>query len=264
MENEPDVHDDESHHDSQDINASGSSSASSSRKRKSRIGTVFRSWSFRLTVKADLGHGATAEEKGTILAEHLRARTGHTMPSSVTCVAVFCDQSLFSVPPDSAGLVSIEVQGYVQAIQGKQLSTMQKWIDSASWKPVPGGLSSDAEFQTDMRKFNDPNDSMTRLMVFGAVGANNAGRTADKEARKVGCLIENYPQTGCESASRHYLSFFPFLSSKLMIAIQYNGLTDRRRVGMPTGGARGREGRTARFKEAASSTGRYHKSAGDC
>ena len=132
------------------------------------------------------------------------------------------------------------------------------------WKPVPGGLSSDAEFQTNIRKFNDPNDSMTRLMVFGVVGANNAGRAADKAARQVGCLIKNYPQTGCESASRHYLSFFPFLSSKLMIAIQYNGLTDRRRVGMPTGGARGREGRTARCKETASSTGRYHKSAGDC
>ena len=33
-------------------------------------------------------------------------------------------------------------------------------------------------------------------MVFGAVGANNAGRAADKEARQVGCLIENYPQNG--------------------------------------------------------------------
>ena len=177
---------------------------------------MFRSCSFRLAVKTDLGHGATAEEKGTILAEHLRTRTGHTGPSSVTCVAVFCNKSLFSVPPDSAGLVSIEVQGYVQANQGKQLSTMQKWIDSAAWKPVPGGLSSDAEFQTDMRKFNDPNDSMTRLMVFGGVGANNAGRAAEKQARKVGCLIENYPQTGSESASCQYLSFFLILISKLI------------------------------------------------
>jgi hypothetical protein len=215
---------------------------------------------------ANLGHGTTADEKRKLLTEHLRSRTGHTMPRCVTCVAVFCDESLFSVPPDGAGLVSIQVQGYIQASSAKPPSTMRKWIDSAAWKPVPGGLSSDAEFQTDMRKFNDPNDSMTRLMVFGAVGANNAGRTADKAARQVGCLIENYPQTGCESeaASRHYLSFFPFLSSKLMKAIQYNGLTDRRRVGMPTGGARGRDGRTARCKEAASSTGRYHKSAGDC
>ncbi len=135
MESESHVDDDES--ESEGINASGSSSASSSRKRKSRSGTVFKSWCFRLTVKADLSHGATAEEKRKLLTEHLRTRTGHTIPTSVTCMAVFCDQSLFSVPPDSAGLVSIEVQGYVQATQGKQLSRMQKWIDSAAWKPVP-------------------------------------------------------------------------------------------------------------------------------
>ena len=108
---------------------------------------MFKSWSFRLTVKADLGHGATAEEKGTILAEHLRARTGHTMPSSVTCVAVFCDQSLFSVPPDSAGLVSIEVQGYVQANQGKQLSTMQKWIGGQAASGAAGGRCALARWQ---------------------------------------------------------------------------------------------------------------------
>ena len=220
MENESEVDDDESHHDREGINASGSSSAKSSGKRKSRSGTNFKSWSFRLTVKTDLRHGATAEEKGTILAEHLRTRTGHTRPSSVTCVAVFCDKSLFSVPPDSAGLVSIEVQGYVQAIQGKQLSTMQKWIDSATWKPVPGGLSSDDEYQTNMRKFNDPNDSMTRLMVFGGVGANNAGRAAEKQARKVGNLIENYPQTGSESASCYHLSFFLQMNSNIITTAQ--------------------------------------------
>ena len=74
MENESEVDDDESHHDSENINASGSSSGKSSGKRKSRSGIRFKSWSFRLTVKTDLGHGATAEEKGTILAEHLRTR----------------------------------------------------------------------------------------------------------------------------------------------------------------------------------------------
>ena len=169
-------------------------------------GSQFRAWNFQLTVRADFGHGTNAEEKGKLLTEHLSARTGHTMPSSVTCVAVFCDTSLFSVPPDSAGLVSIAVQGYVQARQATVHSTMKKWIESATWKPVPGGLSSDDEYQTNMRKFNDPNDSMTRLMVFGNVGANNAGRVAEGQARKVRCLIENYLQTGSESA----LSFFPF------------------------------------------------------
>ena len=167
-------------------------------------------------VRADLSHGATAKEKGKLLTEHLRTRTGHTRPSSVTCVAVFCDESLFSVPPDSAGLVSMEVQGYIQASSSKPHSTMKKWIESATWKPVPGGLSSDAEYQTNMRKFNDPNDSMTRLMVFGRVGANNAGRAAEKQARQVGCLIEKYPQIGSESASCYHLSFFPMLIGKLI------------------------------------------------
>ncbi len=78
---------------------------------------------------------------------------------------------------------------------------MKKWIESATWKPVPGGLSSDAEYQTNMDKFNDPNDSTTRLMVFGGVGANNAGRSAEKQARQVGCLIKKNPQTGRKSAS---------------------------------------------------------------
>ncbi len=65
----------------------------------------------------------------------------HTMPLSVTSVAVFCDESLFSVPPDSAGLVSIAVQGYVQASHVKPPSTMENWINSATWEPVPGGLT---------------------------------------------------------------------------------------------------------------------------
>ncbi len=91
---------------------------------------------------------------------------------------------------------------------------MQKWIDSASWKPVLaqllGGFMSDHDFFTNMRRFKDPNDTWTRLVVFGGVGANNAGRAAEKKARKVGCLIEKYPQTGSKSASCYHLSLFPF------------------------------------------------------
>ena len=168
---------------------SGPSTANSSRKRKSTNGSVFKAWSFRLTVKADLGSGATAEEKGKLLTEHLSTSTGHTMPPSVTSVAVFCDKSLFSVPPDSAGLVSIAVQGYVQASHVKPPSTMEKWIHSATWEPVPGGLTSNHEYLANMRRFNDPTDSITQLMVFGRVGANNAERTAEGQVRKVN---ENY------------------------------------------------------------------------
>ena len=111
---------------------SGVSSANSSKKRKSTSGTMFRCWSFQLMVRADLGHGTTADEKRKLLTEHLRSCTGHTMPRCVTCVAVFCDESLFSVPPDGAGLVSIQVQGYIQASSAKPHSTMRKWIDSAA------------------------------------------------------------------------------------------------------------------------------------
>ena len=65
-------------------------------------------------VRADLCHGTTADEKRKLLTEHLRTRTGHTMPRCVTCVAVFCDESL----SDGAGLVSIQMQGYIQASSG--------------------------------------------------------------------------------------------------------------------------------------------------
>ena len=40
-------------------------------------------------VNADLRHGTTAEERGKLLTEHLRTLTGHTMPNSITCAAVF-------------------------------------------------------------------------------------------------------------------------------------------------------------------------------
>ena len=171
--------------------AGGSSSSSSGRKRKSEHGTVFRGWSFQLMVKADLCHGTTAVEKAKILKEHLNARTGHTRPNSVLGVVVFCDQLLFSVAPDSDGLVSVELLGYVQANHAKPLSTMKKWIDSATWKPVEGGLTSDNEYMSNMRRFEDPNDEWTRLLVYGSIGANNVGRTAEKAAQKVEFLLEN-------------------------------------------------------------------------
>jgi hypothetical protein len=70
---------------------------------------------FRLVIKTDLCNGTTAVEKQKLLTEHLRVCTGHTQPLCITGLAVFCDRSLFSQPPDNDGLVSIEVHGYVQA-----------------------------------------------------------------------------------------------------------------------------------------------------
>ena len=171
--------------------ASGSSSANSRNKRKSRTGSIFRAFQFHFIIKADLCAGTTAVEKEKLFREHLSARTGHNTPLCIIGVVVFCDRSLFSQPPDSDGLVSIEVLGYVQAKSSTPLSTMKNWIDSATWKPVQGGLTSDDEYMSNMRRFEDPDDQWTRLLVFGSIGANNVGRAAEKAARKVEFLLEN-------------------------------------------------------------------------
>ena len=112
---------------------SGSSSSNSRKKRKSyQPGSECRAWRFQLMVRANLCNASTAVEKQTLLLQHLSLRTGHNMPACVTGVVVFCDASLFSQPPDSDGLVTIEVLGYVQASDATPLSTMKKWIDSAT------------------------------------------------------------------------------------------------------------------------------------
>ncbi len=165
--------------------AGGSSSARSREKRKSASGTVFRAWQFHFIIKADLRDSTTVVEKEKLLREHLSARTGHDMPLSIIGVVVFCERSLSSQQPDSDGLVSIEVLGYVQANQTTTLSTMNKWMFFATWKPVPGGLTSDDEYMSNMRRIEDPNDEWTRLLLFGSIGANNKGRSAEKAARKV-------------------------------------------------------------------------------
>ena len=90
---------------------------------------------------------------------------------------------------------------------------MQTWMGSASWKPVPGGLMSDAGFKANMRRFDDQSDTWTRLTVFGIVGANNAGRNAEGQARKVN---ENYHimtfQIVPSNGLRHVILSFEFLS----------------------------------------------------
>jgi hypothetical protein len=159
--------------------AGWSSSSSSSSKRKWENGTVIWDWSFQLMVKADFCHDTTAVEKEKLLRENLGARTGDNRPLSVIGVVVLCDRLLFSQPPDSDGLALIEVHGYVQASHAKPQSTMKKWIDSATWTPVPDGLTSDNEYMYNMRRFKDLKDSdaWTRLLVFGSFGANNVGRS---------------------------------------------------------------------------------------
>ncbi len=139
-----------------------------------------------MSVKIDFfPASSTAGEQRTILFEHLNLRTGHDMPHCVTSLTVFCDESHFSGPTDSEGLVSLEIQGYVQTTNTAALPTMQKWIGSASWKPLPGGLMCDSDFRANMRRFDDQYDTWTRLTIFGGVGANNAGRNAEGQVRKV-------------------------------------------------------------------------------
>jgi hypothetical protein len=132
-------------------------------------GSVFRAWQFHFVIKTDLCDGPTAVAKEKLLREHLSARTGHDRPLSIIGVVVFCDRSLFSQLPDSEGLVSIEMLGYVQAYNTIPLSTMKKWMESATWQPVPGGLTSDKEYMSNMRRFQDHNDERTQLMLFGSI-----------------------------------------------------------------------------------------------
>jgi hypothetical protein len=171
----------------------GSSNDSISGKRKSRPRSVFRCWQFQLMIKADLRNGSNAVEKGKLLKEHLSDRTGHSMPKSVIGVVVFCDESQLLVLPDNHGLVTIELLGYVQANNTVPHSTMQTWLGCAAWKPVPGGLTSDNEYMSNMRRSDDSDDERTRLLVFGRIGANNVGRSAEKNARMVSwpaCLLD--------------------------------------------------------------------------
>ena len=163
-----------------------------------------------MSVQTDFSLASTAKEKRKILQQHLSLSTGHGMPKCVTCVTVFCDELHFSGLSD---VVLVEIQGYVQTKNTVTLTTMQKWIDSASWKPVPRGLMSDDDFVANMRRFEDPSDAWTRLNVFGSVGANNAGRIAKGQARKVN---ENYLiltfQIVSSNGLRHVILSFEFLS----------------------------------------------------
>ena len=122
------------------------SSAISKTAKRQRIGLLFRAWSFQMTVKANLLHGTTTPEKRKLLTDQLSIRTALTKPLSVTSLSTLYYESLLPGQPDSNGLVSIEDHGYVRTRNGTPISTMLKFINSAFWKPVPGGLTSDPDF----------------------------------------------------------------------------------------------------------------------
>ena len=145
-------------------------------------GIYFRARSFQLTISANLLHGTTTQERRKILTELLSNRAAAEKPFSVTLISTFCYESQLSGEPDSNGLISIEVFGlwigYVQTKNTTPISTMQKSIESASWKPVPGGLTSD-------RDFKEISESCALLYLFEKIGLNNAGSEEAQSARKV-------------------------------------------------------------------------------
>ena len=174
--------------DGDDVNGSRDSALKNKPKR-CRIGSLFRAWSFQVTVKADLSQGASTQDKARLLTEHLSNRTAHSMHSiktSFISVSTFCDESQLSGQPDSNGLVSILIRGYVQTKQATPISTMQKFFADASWKPVPGGLAGDAEFRANC-------ETLAKLYVFGEIGLNNTGREEQKRAKQVGCYVPAVP-----------------------------------------------------------------------
>ncbi len=78
---------------------------------KSICAPKFCSWSFLLTIKADF---AGAVDKGQRLKEHISERTVIGRPCCVPSQIAFYDASLLSAVPDSDGLVSVALDGYVQ------------------------------------------------------------------------------------------------------------------------------------------------------
>ena len=72
---------------------------------------------------------------------------------------------------------------------------------------------SDDDFIANMRRYENQYDPWTQLTVFGSVGANNAGRIAEGQARKVN---ENYHimtfQIVSSNGLCHVILSFEFLS----------------------------------------------------
>ena len=97
--------------DSDTVNSLNSTAPMRQTGTKSSGPPKFKAWSFRLTFKADF---ASAVDKGKCLQEHISERIVHGRPQSVTSQIAFYDATLLSGVPDSDGLVSIALRGYVQ------------------------------------------------------------------------------------------------------------------------------------------------------
>ena len=176
-ENASMVASDSEHQDCDEVSSNGS--ALISRPKRQKRGIYFRAWSCQLTVTANFLASTSIQERRKLLTELLANRAADEKPFSVTSISTFCNESELSGEPDSNCVVSIEVFAYVQTKNATPISTMNKLFESASWKPVPGGLTSD-------RDFKKIRESYALLYQFGAIGLNNAGREEARCARKVG------------------------------------------------------------------------------
>ena len=164
-------------------------------EKSARVRPRFSSWSFHFSFSADStslnlnGGGAagcvTLRER---LRAHISSRVGIAMPHIVTFVTAFYDASIFSLPEGVS--LSISLRGYVQtrAQTNCEITTMQRWIPSAIWNPVRGGLASNSEFKADVSRSEDPNNQWTQMIVFGSISLNNAAKMERKKLREASHL----------------------------------------------------------------------------
>jgi hypothetical protein len=177
------------------LNSSQSASTSTTAQKK-RVRRLFSCWTFQLTFSADasaLNGGSesgsvTLQERKKYLLEHIRSRMANTdrMPHIVTFVEAYYDTSILSCALLEGILISIPLLGFVQtrAHTNCEISTMQLWF-SASWASVPGSLSSNQEFKDNVRWGDDPNNTWTKLCVFGSLCLNNTARGEKRQLMKV-------------------------------------------------------------------------------
>ena len=157
-----------------------------------RIRNRCAAWSIRETIRTDIFNvGVPREDNARLLTEFIRDHFRTTQPNVVLSITVFCDSSLF-VPMESNSMISIPINGYVQTKQNP-VSTMTAWIGSADWRAVPGGLSTDYEFQRDLRRADNPSDPRIKLAIFSKLDFNNHGRAEARQARKVSRLPRSPP-----------------------------------------------------------------------
>ena len=107
------------------------------------------SWTFHDTIQVDV-LACEFEERQRKLIEHFRTRTTHDRPICVRSIKIFADlKPLFLAQAFENFTVSIAIIGYVQTKPSRQF-TMTKWIPSATWEPIQGGLCSYGDFLVDM------------------------------------------------------------------------------------------------------------------